>query len=666
MNRAVGGSSEETLARSVEPGYTVYDAFPLRLDDSVMILVVAPYPSLKDTASNLASQYDIPIHTVVGDLGEGLAAARPYAADGAIIVSRGGTAKLIRESLGVDVIEIGISHFDLLRILRPFIGGSKRVAVVGFRGLTDAAKEICRILEISAVFLPVDEEGEVPARIEALSGMDIDCLVGDMVAVRSAARLGIELHLIESSAAAVSEALEKAAIVARSVMLRRESDLRIRAVFNTVQDGIVSVGKDGIVEIANRRAQEFLGRPDIIGSSLDSVIPGLDIKRIVAEGKDSFGKVREVCGRRTVVNVAPIIVQGRAEGAVAVLQEIGTLQDLEKKVRKQLHAKGLFAKHRFPDILAESEVMRRCVEIARQYARSTSSIVIFGETGTGKELLAQSIHNESPVRDGPFVAVNCGALPPTLLESELFGYVEGAFTGAVKGGKAGLFEMAHGGTIFLDEINALDVQLQNKLLRVLQEREVMRLGDVKVTPVSVRVIAASNVRLRDEIAQGRIREDLFYRLNVLDITVPPLRERAADIPLLFRQSVEECARESGDAPPPMPDSFVQSLLGYPWPGNVRELQNVAEKYSVLCRLLDCGEAASLVAESMQPELEAAAGADPSFLSGTLDEIERRAVRAAFDAEGGNLSRTAKRLGIDRQTLRNKLCTPSDVKEGDND
>ena len=668
IRKGYGAKAGKMLARSIGADYTGLDALPARLDDSDMILLVAPYPTLKETADSLAPRYDIPIRTVVGDLGEGLAAARPYAADGAIVVSRGGTAKLIRESLGIDVIEIGISHFDLLRILRPFVGGSKRVAVVGFRGLTDDAKEICRILEIPAVFLPVDDESEVPARIEALSGMDIDCLMGDMVAIRSAARLGAELHLIESSAAAVAEALDKAAIVARGVMLRRESDLRIRAVFNSVQDGIVSVDRDGLVEIANRKAHELLAYSEVVGSSLESTIPGLDLKRIMAEGKDSLGKVWEVCGRRTVVNVTPIVVQGRPEGAVAVLQEIGTIQDLEKKVRKQLHAKGLFAKHRFSDILAESELMRKCVDVARQYARSTSSIVIFGETGTGKEILAQSIHNESPVRDGPFVAINCGALPPTLLESELFGYVEGAFTGAAKGGKAGLFEMAHGGTIFLDEINALEVQLQNKLLRVLQEREVMRIGDGKVTPVSVRVIAASNVRLREEIAQGRIRKDLFYRLSVLDITIPPLRDRAADIPLLFGQFVEECARTNGDQPPPMPESFQKTLLSYPWPGNVRELQNVAEKYTVLCRLLDREAAAKLVAESMRPELEEAANGKAEALihSGTLDEIERRAVRAAFDEEGGNLSRTAKRLGIDRQTLRKKLGSPTEGKDGNND
>ena len=649
------------LAVSPHRVHTGRDEATLSLVASNMILFIAPYPKLKEIADCLVPRYDIPITTVVGDLAAGLDAARAFASDSAILVSRGGTAKLLRETLGVDVIEIGVSHHDLLRTLKPFIGGSKRVAVVGFRGLTDNAKEMCRILDIPAVFLPVDDEREIPAQIEAVADMDVECLIGDMVSIRSAGKVGAELHLIESGEAAVAEALEKASIVARSVLARRESDLRIRAVFNSVQEGIISTGRDGAVESANRKACELLGGTDLRGASLESAVPDLDLRRIMTAGRESFGKVVELNGHRVVANVTPIQIHGKSEGAVAVLQEVGKIQDLEKKVRNQLYLKGFFAKHRFSDIQTASALMRMRVDIARQYARSMSSIALFGETGTGKELFAQSIHNESPVKDGPFVALNCGALPPTLLESELFGYVEGAFTGAVKGGKAGLFELAHGGTIFLDEINELDIQLQNKLLRVLQEREVMRIGDARVIPISVRIIVASNIPLREEIRRGRIRKDLFYRLSVLDITVPPLRERAEDIPILFATFVEDCARRNGDAPPPIPDSLKDSLLCYNWPGNVRELENVAEKFVALSRLQDRRAAAGLVTEFLRSEQddqactdEVARAESDANLSGTLEDIERRAVRSVFEAEGGNLSRAAKRLGVDRQTLRKKL------------
>ncbi|MFZ2781808.1 MAG: sigma 54-interacting transcriptional regulator [Rectinemataceae bacterium] len=617
-----------------------------------MIVVIAPYEKLKETADTLLDRYDIPIRTLVGDLGEALAPARTAIAEGAIIVSRGGTAKLIRETLGVDVIEIGVSQFELLRLVKPFIGGSRRVAAIGFRSLTDHVEEICRILDIPAVCFPVDDENEIGERMRSLTDLGIDCLIGDMVSIRSAGNVDVsaELHLIESGADSIAEALDKAAIVARSLRQRRESDFRIRAVVNAVQEGIVSLNKDGIIELFNPKAGELFGSENLFGRPIDLIIPNLDFKHIMSSGRDLLGKVIELHGQRAVINVAPIMIQGCAEGAVAVLQEVGSIQDLEKRVRKQLYAKGLFAKYRFQDILGDSPAMRHCVEVARQYASTLSNIVIFGETGTGKELMAQSIHNESSVRDGPFVAINCGALPPTLLESELFGYVEGAFTGAVKGGKAGLFELAHGGTIFLDEINELDLQLQKKLLRVIQEREVMRVGDTRVIPVSMRVIAASNVSLQEEVEKGRMRKDLFYRLNVLDIRIPPLRERSDDILMLFSHCASACAQRNGDpAPSGLPTQLAERFCAYSWPGNVRELENTAEKYVVLCRLMDANHAAARVVDFFGDQTVSS-----SAFYGTLEEIDRRAARAVFEEEGGNLSQAAKRLGVDRQTLRKKL------------
>jgi len=502
-----------------------------------MIVLIAPYPKLKEIADSLAPSFAVPIRTVVGDLGEGLAAAREAVAEEAVIVSRGGTAKLIHETFGVEVIEIGVSQLDLLSILKPHIGGKKPVAVVGFRTLTDKARSVCSVLDIPAIILPVDDESEIPERIERVKGMDLACFVGDMVAVRSAGDLGAPLALIESSADAVRVALEKAAIVSRSLMFRRESDLRLGVVLNTVRDAIVAVDRDGIMTHINRTARRLLGPDALEGLPADSILPDRDIRRAMAERREAFGKLVEVGGRSAALDVTPIVSRDSVEGAVVVLQEVDKLQDTEKKVRRQLHAKGLFAKYQFEDIASRSPAMRQCLDIARHYARSVGAILIYGETGTGKERLAQSIHNGSPVRDGPFVAINCGALPPTLLESELFGYEEGAFTGAGKGGKAGLFELAHGGTIFLDEINELDVQLQGKLLRVIQEREVMRVGGIKVIPVSFRLIAASNIPLREEMEGGRIRRDLYYRLDVLDIRIPPLRERREDIEPLFRDFV---------------------------------------------------------------------------------------------------------------------------------
>lgn len=629
-----------------------------------MIVLIAPYLKLKQIADSLVDRYPIPIKTVVGDLSEGLALAREAVSEDAILVSRGGTAKLIREVLGIDVIEIGVSYLDLVSTLKPYMGGRKRIAVAGFRALIDYAESVCKVLDIQAEYLPVDDEVEMPDRIRQVRCMDVACLVGDMVAVRSAKDLGLPLALIESGSEAVAEALDKAALVARSLSFRWASDLRLGAVLNTVKEGIIAVDQTGQITHINRTAKELLGKSASVGLLAETILPGKYISQAMTERREISGRLWELEQHRAVLNITPILSRDSVEGAVIVLQEVAKIQDIEKKVRRQLSAGKLVAKYRFEDMASQSPAMCACLSIAKQYAHSTSVILIYGETGTGKERLAQSIHNESPVRDGPFVAINCGALPPTLLESELFGYEEGAFTGAGRGGKMGLFELSHGGTIFLDEINQLDVQLQGKLLRVIQEREVMRVGGLKVIPVNFRLIAASNVPLQEEMERGKIRRDLFYRLNVLDIRLPPLRERLEDIEQLFLSFVKQCAlRDSHDEPPCPPEYFIKALKEYDWPGNVRELENIAEKWTVLCRLLDADTASDKVLSSIpiankKKFCDTVSGYSDLLssvqYSGTLDEIIYHILKTVLVEEGGNISRTAKRLGINRQTVKNRL------------
>jgi len=639
-----------------KPGYTNFKV--------PTIVLIAPYLKLKQIADSLADRYTVPIRTVIGDLGEGLALAQEALLEDAILVSRGGTAKLIREALDIDVIEIGVSYIDLISTLKPYMGRNKRVAVAGFRALIDYAESVCKVLDIQAEYLPVDDEAEMSYRIEQVRGMDVACLVGDMVAVRSAKDLGIPLALIESGPEAVAEALDKAAMVARSLSLRQASDLRLGVVLNTVKEGIVAVDRSGQITHINSTAKELLGKSASVGMPAEIILPGKYITRAMTERQEAFGRLLELEGHRAVLNVTPILSHDSVEGAVIVLQEVAQIQNIEKKVRRQLSAGGLVAKYRFEDMASKSPAMCACLSIARQYAQSASAILIYGETGTGKERLAQSIHSESAVRDGPFVAINCGALPPSLLESELFGYVEGAFTGAGRGGKMGLFELAHGGTIFLDEINELDVQLQGKLLRVIQEREVMRVGGVKVIPVSFRLIVASNVPLKEEMERGKMRRDLFYRLNVLDIRLPPLRERPEDIEQLFSSFTKQCAlRDGQNEPPPPPERFIRALKEHSWPGNVRELENVAEKWTVLRRLLDADSATDELLSSLaavdkrkfySTDSAYSGPVTPIQYSGTLDKIVCDILKTVLAEEGGNISRTAKRLGINRQTLKNRL------------
>lgn len=261
-------------------------------------------------------------------------------------------------------------------------------------------------------------------------------------------------------------------------------------------------------------------------------------------------------------------------GCCLILQNEKDLRDSELNLNQQLKTRGLYAKYTFHDIVSQSNAMKQCIEIAKQAAPSDYTILIRGESGTGKELLAQSIHNFSLRKNAPFVAVNCAALPESLLESELFGYEAGAFTGAHKNGKVGLFEQAQSGTIFLDEIGDISPNVQSRLLRVIQERQIMRIGSDKIINIDVRIIAATNVNLESQIACGRFRKDLFYRLNVITLHIAPLRERKDDIMPLMQLFL---GKVYNDISP----HETGILLNYDWPGNVRELENVAAYYRIL-------------------------------------------------------------------------------------
>ncbi len=258
------------------------------------------------------------------------------------------------------------------------------------------------------------------------------------------------------------------------------------------------------------------------------------------------------------------------QGLVVHLQEITKVQRLEGEIRREMYAKGQIAKFSFNDIVGKSSSIERTIKYAKGFAVCDDTILIEGESGTGKELFAQAIHNGSRRYEHPFVAVNCASLPDNLLESELFGYVEGAFTGAKKGGKLGLFEVAHKGTIFLDEIGDISQLLQARLLRVLQEKQIRRIGDDRVIPVDVRVIAATNRKLSDLVANEQFRHDLYYRLNVLKLLLPPLRERLQDIPDLARYLLKNWSKDLEYCKKLELDRAFKILQAYSWPGNIRE------------------------------------------------------------------------------------------------
>jgi len=352
------------------------------------------------------------------------------------------------------------------------------------------------------------------------------------------------------------------------------------------------------------------------------------------------------------VDCIPITPSDELSGVVVNFRDITRIQQMEAQIRKKLSAMGLNAKYTFSDVRYRSSSMGKTVRMAEMYAEVSSNIILVGETGTGKELLAQSIHNASPRRSNSFVAVNCAALSENLLESELFGYEEGSFTGAAKGGKVGLFEIAHNGTLFLDEISEIPITFQSKLLRVLQEREVRRVGASKVVSVDVRVITATNRDLKEMIAEGTFRQDLYYRLNTLELHIPPLRKRPEDIEVLLEHYMQKYAAKFGIQTKSIDSDAMELLKKHTFDGNIRELRNLAERLNVT--VSGTRVTYGSVYSALYPGEAGYASKTTHSLKNMGGLTDREDILKMLEACSNNRSEAARRLGIDRTTLWRKL------------
>ncbi|AFM23469.1 sigma-54-dependent Fis family transcriptional regulator [Desulfomonile tiedjei] len=427
----------------------------------------------------------------------------------------------------------------------------------------------------------------------------------------------------------------------------------LATIFNSVSEGLITIDNKGLITGINAPAARLLmlHPRDLVGRSID------DVLRMDRKLNDFLHGSREYSEEELLLKSQRTYV--RCVGSAnSIISEDGSKLGAVftfTKVRQASSQPG--ARHEsdsrfmFKDIIGESLTMRDTLEKAKKVAKSPSTVLILGESGTGKELFAQAIHNASDRRDGPFVSVNCGAIPAELIQSELFGYVEGAFTGAKKGGRLGKLELANGGSIFLDEIGDMPLEMQVNLLRVLEGKAIVRVGDNKMIPVNVRIIAATNRSLYDEVSKGRFREDLFYRLNVVAITIPPLRDRKGDVRLLTNHYIETISRKVGKNVESMEPAIYGVLEAYHWPGNVRELANAIE-YAV--NLLQ-GEELKL--SHLPPHLKRkepvrTMAEDTEIMPLAL--VEKKAIEDALIHFGGNITKVSNALGIGRNTLYDKM------------
>lgn len=429
----------------------------------------------------------------------------------------------------------------------------------------------------------------------------------------------------------------------------------LEATLSVVGEGIISLDKEGVIVHINEEGSKVLGvtPKEALGQSCFRYIKDKRLEKALREGRpvnhQEIVIPEKGMDKRYIMNINPVIVHDAAEtnvnGAVIHFSEMDSIKKLVNDWR------GASATYTFDDIICKSALLKETIELAKQYAAFDANVLIQGESGTGKELFAQAIHNLSRP-EGPFIAINCSAMPRNLIESELFGYEGGAFTGAERKGRPGLIELAHGGTLFLDEIGDMPLELQPVLLRVLESKKVMRVGGRRYIPVDFRVICATNKDLRAMIQKGTFREDLYYRLAVLKLQIPPLRERREDIGELVKYFINNISAKMGCRCPTVSPQAMEIIQRYDWPGNVRQLEN-----ALVCAVSTAAkgviEVKHLPEDIVHP---VSAGGEPLWnrTPMSLEELEKMAIAQAMRQTGNNVAQAAEMLQIGKSTLYKKL------------
>lgn len=455
--------------------------------------------------------------------------------------------------------------------------------------------------------------------------------------------------------------------LAEEITNMKEIQTMLEAIIHSSDDAISVVDEKGRGILINPAYSRITGltEEEVIGKpATTDISEGESMHMQVLKTRKPVRGVKMRVGphkKEVIVNVAPIIVNGKLKGSVGVIHDVSEIKELTQELnRARQIIRTLEAKYSFEDIVGDSEEMQLAKDQAKLCARTPATVLLRGESGTGKELFAHAIHNGSDRKFNKFVRVNCGAISESLLESELFGYEEGAFSGAKRGGKRGLFEEANNGSIFLDEIGEMTPKIQVKLLRVLQENEIVRVGGTKPIPVNVRVIAATNVNLEKAIMNGTFREDLYYRLNRMPIHIPPLRQRKDDIPKLCNHLLRKLNQEYGRNIEGLTDQALLKLKQYDWPGNVRELENVLGRAIIFMKfnevIIDHNHIPDLSdTKKIDEKNEKFIGfLEEESLASKLEKFEKQVIIEALKQNSGNKTATAKKLGISVRNLYYKM------------
>ena len=627
---------------------------------------IAPTVEIMQRAEQVASELGLgdEVTFCLGFNREGMEAARLLEQQGAeVIISRRSTATMIEEALDIPNVSVPVTLEDVAQTLYAAkrITGMERPQVAVFvpPNVQKDIESFGQFLGFNLRIYPVLPDDEyLRLMVDRAIAERRDVIAAGTVATVFANDRNFPSVLMDSGPVALRTALLEAKQVSYARRLEKIRAEYFRIIVDSSYSGILVIDTQGYIEVTNPAAQTILGSPSIEkGTHLREVLPELDISSCFSKGEPLRNVFLQAAHGPLVLDITPTMVGSTARGAVISFQPAETITELGANTRKNLQSQGFSANYTFSSILGISHQIGEARALAQEFAKSDGAVLIAGETGTGKELFAQAIHAASARQQGPFVAINCAAIPSSLLESELFGHEEGAFTGATRKGKPGMFEMAHLGTIFLDEISEMNKQSQLRLLRVLQERSVMRLGGDRLIPVDFRIISATNKNLWKLVEQGKFRKDLYYRLNMLPLFIPPLRQRQGDVFFLARHFLRQNRKRRGlyeDIPP----EHAASLESYSWPGNVRELQNVMERYA-----LHHGHdkpSGTVMRSLINPQIEWASldGAPlaPAALLNSEDALsERERIVLTLQENKGHKGKTAQALGMNRSTLYHKMA-----------
>lgn len=576
-----------------------------------------------------------------------------------IILCHGGTGSSLVRAFRTAAVPINRTDMEIIKTLQQAKTFSRDIGIVTFPDDNLDLKAMEALLDIRLHELHYVSWDQQVANVDALYAQGGRVVAGGGTSTQRMKALGGIGLLILPSDHSIQQALLQAKRIAQQKRMDARHLQEVQTLFGHLRDAVVSVDNACRCLFANSMAKQLLDLKDGNDSAWSAAAEALLFREVLVDRKPRREEIVTFKKQQFVVNVTPLLTESGMSGAVAVFSDALSVQNMNRKITEKRFNQSLISRYTVNDVRGDSPEMVRLRELIKRFAPTDAAVHISGETGTGKERVAHALHAAGSRQKGPFVAVNISALPENLMESELFGYEEGSFTGARRNGKPGLFELAHKGTLFLDEVGDLSLPLQLRLLRVLESKEVMRIGASGFIPVDVRIISATHHKLMDLVRQGRFRMDLYFRLTTLTLDVPPLRDRIKDIPLLCKDVLQQHGLPHNY----LSKDMLEALSSYQWPGNVRELLALIERYCILndFRKADAGLMKDLVRQQrnmMSNEEKTCRSASSKTtalsegvsLKKELDRVRRELISEFISRNGGDRKLAARELGISYTTL----------------